>query len=338
MPAGFPSPDRILDIGCGYRASKVLLSAIELDVFTILSERPLDAAALAQRTGLNARGAGDFFDALVALGMLTCGEDGRYANVPASGFYLDRRKPTYIGAMFEQYNAAEYGLWGSLTQALQTGLPQTGIAAEQHFASLYADPERFRRFVKSMTAGSLLAAKAIAAQFPWQHYRTVVDVGTAEGCLPVEVARTHPHMRGQGFDLPELRAMFEAYVREHGVADRIEFCPGNFFTLPLPAADVVVLGRILHNWNLDIKRMLLGKAFDALPVGGALIVHETLMSEDRRSNAAGMLASLNMLLWTAGGFDFSGADCAEWMAEAGFREIRIEPLATDQSMVIGKKL
>jgi precorrin-6B methylase 2 len=337
MVAETPLPHSILNIGCGYRASKVLLSAIELDVFTILSDRSLDAAALTQRIGIHDRGARDFFDALVALGLLMRDDEGRYATTPETGLYLDRRKSTYIGSIFEQYNASEYGLWGSLTQALQTGSPQTGIAAAQHFASLYADPVRFHRFVKSMTGGSLLAAKAIAAQFPWQDYRTVIDIGTAEGCLPVEVALAHPHMSGSGFDLPELREMFEANVRERGLANRLQFHAGDFFTMQLPPGDVIVLGRILHNWNLDIKRMLLEKAYRALPKGGALIVHETLIPEDRRSNAAGMLASLNMLLWTAGGYDFSGSECAKWMKEAGFNDARIEPLTAEQSMVIGKK-
>ena len=337
MHAETPSPQSILDIGCGYRASKVLLSAIELGVFTILSDQPLDATALTQRIGIHDRGARDFFDTLVALGLLIRDDAGRYATTLETGLYLDRRKSSYIGSMFEQYNASEYGLWGSLTQALRTGSPQTGIAAAQHFAGLYADSARFHRFVKSMTGGSLLAAKAIAARFPWQDYQTVIDIGTAEGCLPVEVAHAHPHMSGGGFDLPELREMFEANIREHGLADRLQFHAGDFFTMPLPPADVIVLGRILHNWNLDIKRMLLGKAYRALPKGGALIVHETLIAEDRRSNAAGMLASLNMLLWTAGGYDFSGSECAEWMREAGFNDVQIEPLATEQSMVIGKK-
>ncbi len=337
MHAETPSPQSVLEIGCGYRASKVLLSAIELDIFTILSDQPLDATALVQRIGIHDRGARDFFDALVALGLLKRDDRGLYAATSETGFYLDRRKSTYIGLMFEQYNASEYGLWGSLTQALRTGSPQTGIAAAQHFAALYADPIRFRRFVKSMTGGTLLTARAIAARFPWRDYRTIIDIGTAEGCLPVEVALAHPHISGGGFDLPELREMFEANVRERGLTDRLQFHAGDFFTMPLPPADVIVLGRILHNWDLGIKRMLLGKAYSALPKGGALIVHETLIPEDRRSDAAGMLASLNMLLWTAGGYDFSGSECAEWMREAAFSEIHIEPLATEQSMVIGKK-
>jgi hypothetical protein len=337
MPSPHPSPERIFDIGAGFRASKVLLSAIELDVFTILSERPLDAVALMRRTGLHERGARDFFDALVALGMLERDADGLYASAPEAAFYLDRQKPGYIGSLFEQYNSIGYGLWNSLTEALRTGSPQMGIAAARHCASLYTDPARLRTFVKSMTAGSLLPARAIAAQFPWARYRTFVDVGTAEGCLPVEVALAHSTLRGIGFDLPELREVFEDYVRKHGVADRLQFDGGNFFETALPTADVVVYGRILHNWDLDTKKMLLSKAYDALPRDGALIVHECLVPDDRRSGASGLLASLNMLLWTAGGGDFSGADCIQWMREAGFRNLRVEPLAAEQSMVVGEK-
>jgi hypothetical protein len=337
MPAETPSPSRIFEIGCGYRAAKTLLSAIELGVFTVLAEQPLDAAALAHRLGLHGRAAADFFDALTALGFLERSLDGRYANAPEADRYLDRGKPTYIGALFEQYNGSEYGLWGSLTQALRSGTPQTNIAATRHFSGLYADPERLRAFVKSMTAGSLLAAEAIARQFRWQNYRTVMDVGTAEGCLPVAVARAHPHLRGGGFDLPPVEALFEAYVAEHGLANRLRFFAGDFFETGLPPADVLVLGRVLHNWDLETKRMLLRKTYDALPNGGALLVYEPFIPEDRRSNAASLLSSLNMLLWTAGGFDFTATDCMAWMREAGFRDLRIQPLVGDQAMVVGEK-
>jgi hypothetical protein len=337
MSGGMPSPTRIFQIGCAFRASKVLLSAIELDVFTVLSEQPLDIAALIRRVGIQERGARDFFDTLVALEILRRSDDGLYTNGSEADFYLDRRKPTYVGSLFEQYNAIGYSLWNSLTQALRTGAPQVGEAPEDHFADTYGDPVRMLTFVKSMTAGSLLAAKAIAAQFPWQDYQTVIDVGTAEGCLPVEVALAHPHIRGGGFDLPQLRDAFNTYIEEHGLTGRLQFYPGNFFETALPAADVIVFGRILHNWDLETRRTLLSKGYDAVRDGGAVIVYETLIPEDRRSSTAGMLASLNMLLWTVGGSDFTGAQCAEWMQEAGFREIRIEPLTTEESMVIAKK-
>jgi O-methyltransferase/methyltransferase family protein len=331
------TPDRIVEIGCGFRAAKTLLSAIELDLFTELAERPLDSAALMTQTGLHERGARDFFDALVALGVLERDDAGRYANTRETGLYLDRRKPTYLGGMFEQLNAREYGMWGSLSEALRTGMPQTGIEETRHFTGLYADPTRFRTFVSAMTAGSLTAATAIAAKFPWADYQTFIDIGTSQGCLPVQVALANPHLRGGGFDLPELRQAFESYVGDHGLSGRLQFHPGSFFEDALPPADVMVLGRVLHNWDLPTKRMLLEKVYAALPPGGALIVYETLVADDRRTSAAGLLASLNMLLWTTGGFDFSGADCAGWMQEAGFHDMRVEPLAGAQSMVVGFK-
>jgi hypothetical protein len=332
-----PSAARIFEIGTGFRASKALLSAIELDVFTILSVQPLGLSTLTERTGIAERGAKDFFDSLVAIGFLARDAQGRYANAADADLYLDRKKPTYIGALFEQYSTTGFGLWNSLTEALRTGSPPIGTSAASHFSTTYGDAEQFRRFVKSMTAGSLLTAKAIAAQFPWRDYKTLVDVGTAEGCLPVEVALAHPHIQGGGFDLPALRESFEAYVAERNLSARLQFFAGDFLKDPLPSADVLVFGRILHNWGDDARRVLLRKAYDSLNEGGAIIVYETLIPDDRRAHAAGLLASLNMLLWTPAGSDFSAADCAVWMQEAGFREVRAETLAGADAMVIAKK-
>jgi hypothetical protein len=334
---GIASAARIFEIGTGFRASKVLLSAVELGVFTILSGQPLGLSVLTERTGIAERGAKDFFDSLVALGFLARDAQGRYANAADADLYLDRKKPTYIGALFEQYSTTGFGLWNSLTEALRTGSPQIGTSSASHFATTYGVAEQFRRFVKSMTAGSLLTAKAIAAQFPWQDYKTLVDVGAAEGCLPVEVARAHPHIRGGGFDLPELRESFEAYVAAHDLSRRLRFYAGDFFKDPLPPADVLVFGRILHNWGDDAKRLLLREAYASVNQGGAIIVYETIIPDDRRADAAGLLASLNMLLWTPAGSDFTGADCAAWMQDAGFREVRAETLAGADGMVIGQK-
>jgi hypothetical protein len=332
-----PPAAHIFEIGLGFRASKVLFSAIELDIFTILARAPLPLAALSKLAGIAERGARDFFDSLVALGLLTRDDEGRYANAAEADVYLDRGKPTYIGALFEQYNSIGYGLWNELTESLRTGAPPVSVARANHFNTTYADPERLRVFVKSMTAGSLLPAKAIAALFPWVDYRTFIDIGTAEGCLPVEVARAHPHLRGGGFDLPELRDAFQAYVAAHALSDRLQFHVGDFVTGALPHADVLLLGRILHNWDMPTKRALLRKAYESLPRGGAIVVHETFIADDRRSSVAGLLASLNMLFWTMGGFDFSTSECAAWMHEAGFREIRIEPLVGHDAIVVGKK-
>jgi len=337
MESPVVSPDRIVQLGLAFRAAKTLLSAAELGVFTALADGPLDLDALAKQVGVDQRGARDFFDALVALGMLDRDASGRYADTPATALYLDRRKPTYIGGELEHFNAYVYPHWNLLTPALRTGKPQSGARASGHYSALYADRAALETLAKGMTGGTLPVARALATKFPWRDFKTVIDIGTAQGCLPVEIAHAHAHLTGGGFDLPPMQPHFESYARAHGLCERLRFFAGDFLQDPLPAADVLVLGRILHNWDLATKHALLKKAYEALPAGGALIVYERLIDDDRRANAAALLASLNMLIMTAGGFDFTGADCIAWMRAAGFRDMRVEKLTSEHSMVVGMK-
>jgi len=311
--------------------------AVELELFTALAEGPLDCGALRERVGIDLRGARDFFDALVALGLLERDDAGRYNNTPETHCYLDARKSSYIGGDLAHLNERMYPTWNGLTEALRTGKPQNGLAKSDYFPALYANQAGLNAFVRGMTGGSLLAARAIAAKFPWRDYATVIDIGTAEGCLPVEIARVHAHIRGGGFDLPQVRPHFDDYVRRHDLVDRLSFYPGDFLSDPLPGADVLVMGRVLHNWDLETKKMLLENAYEALPSGGTLIVYERLIDDQRRASSAGLLASLHMLIMTAGGFDFTAADCIGWMREAGFERTCVEPLALGLSMIVATK-
>src|ERR1044071_309432 len=267
------TPDRILELTYAFWKSKALLSAVELDLFTVLGNGPLDGTALAGRLKLDRRGAADFFDALVALGLLKRDVHGRYANQPDAAAYLDRRQPMYIGALLDHLNARHYRNWSALTQALRTGLPQT-VLGNESYPALYGDATTRDVFLNGMSAGSLFAAKALAKRFPWRDFRTVIDIGTAQGCVPVEIARAHPHLIGGGFDLPSIEPSFAGYVDQFGLADRLRFYPGDFFTDPLPAAEVLVMGRILHNWDIPARKLLIKAACRALPAGGALIVYD----------------------------------------------------------------
>jgi hypothetical protein len=331
------SPDRILQMGFVFRSSKVLLSAVELGLFAALNEGPLGPDALTRRLGLHARGARDFFDALVALGLLHREQTGHYRNVPDCALYLDPVVPEYVGGVLEYLNARIYESWGRLTEALRSGAAQAGPLAAGSYPAFYADPSRLETFLLGMTAGSLVPARALSAAFPWATCQTIMDVGTAQGCLPVEIAKRHPHLTGGGFDLPAVEPSFTGYVTRNGLEDRLKFHGGDFFTDPLPSAEVLVMGRILHNWNLDIRKLLLRKAYAALPPGGSLIVCETLIDDERRTRAHSLLASLSMLLQTDGGSEFTGAECASWMHEAGFAGIVICPLGPLYSAVIARK-
>jgi len=337
MATGRLSPAKIMQLGTGFWGSKTLLSAIELGLFTELAKGSLDAAALTKRLQLHPRSARDFFDALVALGMLKrTGQ--RYANTAETALFLDRAKPSYIGGMLEMCDARLYRFWGSLTEGLRTGKPQNEVkTGEDFFGTLYADPQRLEGFLKAMTGLSVGSARAIAKKFPWKKYRTFVDVGCAQGGVAVEIALAHKHLTGGGMDLPVVRPVFEAYAQARGVAQRLRFHPRDFFKHPLPKCDVIIMGHILHDWSLEEKMMLLRKAYDALPANGALIVHEALIDDERKQNAFGLLMSLNMLIETHGGFDFTSADCRKWMKDAGFKRTQIARLAGPDGMVVGFK-
>ena len=331
------TPEKIMHLGMAFWGSKTLLSAVELEVFTILATGPLDAETLRTRLDLHERSALDFFDALVALGMLDR-HDGLYSNTPETNLYLDKAKPSYIGGFLEMANDRLYRFWGSLTEGLKTGLPQNEAKDGKNiFDILYSDPAKLASFMQAMTGISMGSSKAIAQKFPWKDYRTLIDVGSAQGGLVVEVGKAHSHVTGGGFDLPVTGPLFEEYLASFGLSDRFKFIPGDFFTDDLPSADVLSMGHILHDWDLEQKKTLIQKAYHALPDGGALLVFEGIIDDERSKNAFGLLMSLNMLIELPGGFDYTGADCCGWMKEAGFRETRVEHLAGPESMVIGTK-
>lgn len=332
------TPDRILDLGFGFWGAKTLLSAVELGVFTELAAAgALDADALRERLRLHPRGARDFFDALVALGMLD--RVGRYyRNTAETELFLDRSKPSYVGTILEMANARVYGFFGALTEALRTGQPQNETKpGGEFYETLYSDEERLAQFLKAMTAVSAGVAQALAAGFPWERYRTLIDVGGAEGSVPVQIARSHQHLTGGCFDLPPVEPYFRDYVAAAGLSDRLRFHPGDFFADELPGADVLIMGHILHGVSETEKQLLLAKAFAALPEGGALIVYDALIDDDRRENAYGLLLSLNMLIETRAGRDYTGAECEQWMRKAGFRETYIQHLAGPDSMAVAIK-
>ena len=331
------TPDHILQTGLAFWGSKALLTAVEIELFTDLAKHPGDLASVQGRMGLHPRGARDFLDALVALGFLKR-ENGIYSNTPETDLFLDKAKPSYIGGILEMANHRLFRYWGELTTAVRTGESQNeSKGGHDPFKALYADPAKLREFLRAMSGVSRGANMTIAKQFPWASYTSCADIGTAQGDLVTQITLVHPHLRGIGFDLPEVGPIFEEYIVANGLAGRVSFSGGSFFTDELPKADVLLLGHILHDWDLETKLMLLRKAYAALPEGGAVIVYDSIIDDERKQNAFGLLMSLNMLIETPGGFDYTGANCIGWMRQVGFKDCRVEHLVGPDSMVIGIK-
>ena len=335
-------PGPIMQTATAFWASKVLLTAVELDLFTTLESGPMTAKELGEKLGLHPRGRFDFFDALVALKFLDRngdGPSGRYRNTPETAAFLSKYSPTYIGGMPEMMNARLFGFWNNLGEALRTGKPQseTKTHGKPIFEELYASEARLGGFLEAMTGFQAGNFTALAEKFDFSRYKTVCDAGGALALLSRILAGRHPHLTFQSFDLPPVESLAKSQVDAAGLSDRIQIVSGNFLVDDLPPADVVTMGNILHDWNLEKKKLLIGKAYDALPKGGAFIVIENLIDDARRENAFGLLMSLNMLIEFGDAFDYTGADFRTWCGEAGFRRFEIIPLEGPTSAGVAYK-
>jgi hypothetical protein len=335
-------PSHIMQVGMGFWASKTVLSAVELELFTHLGAEAITGEEIGEKLGLHPRGIYDFLDTLVALRFLERdgeGSDGRYRNTAESAAFLDKGSPTYIGGILEMSNERLYPFWGDLTQALKTGQPQNEIkqTGKPMFDELYSDPARLEQFMEAMQGVSLGNFHALAEKFDFSRYETVCDVGGATGQLCTILATHHPHLQCMSYDLPVVAPIAEKAIAAAGLSDRVTAVSGDFFADPLPRADVITMGLILHDWNLDRKMQLIRAAYEALPEGGAFIIIENLIDDARRENAFGLMMSLNMLIEFGDAFDFTGSDFAEWCREAGFKDVEILPLTGPGSAGIAYK-
>src|SRR2546421_3941557 len=336
------SPDHILQIGFGFWASKALLSAVELELFSRLADGPKMGVEVQDVMDLHPRGTYDFLDTLVALGLLQrdgAGETGKYGNTPSTARFLVKQSPQYIGGILEMANARLYRFWGDLTPALKTGKPQNEIkeTGKSMFGELYADAARLEQFMRAMSGISMGNFTAFAEKFDCSRYKTLADIGGATGQLSLIVAARHPHMQCRTCDLADVQQIAERRLREQDVGGRVTAETIDFFADEFPKADVITMGLILHDWNLEKKKILIAKAYRALPVGGALVAIENIIDDERRQNAFGLMMSLNMLIEFGEAFDFTGAQFAEWCKEAGFSRCEVIRLAGPASAAVAYK-
>src|SRR5215471_3264008 len=335
-------PGRLIQIGMGFWPAKTLLSAVELDLFTVLGDKALTARQLQNALELHPRGVADFLDTLVALDVLgrdSQGETARYRNTEDAAHFLDRNSSAYIGRFLDMANARLYRFWGDLTEALKTGKPQNEMkhGGEGMFEELYRNPQRLEQFVNAMAGISLANFEAFAEKFDFAPYKTMCDVGGAGGQLSIAVAQRHPHMMCTTCDLPPVASIARKTIEAYGLSERITSVSLDFFRDPLPKADVVTMGMILHDWNLEKKMQLVRAAYDALPKDGAFVVIETLIDDERRSNTFGLMTSLNMLIEFGEAFDFTGRDFDGWCRKVGFHRTEVIPLRGPASAAVAYK-
>lgn len=326
----------------GFWASKTLLTAVNLGLFTHLADAGLSAREIQDRLGLHDRSLFDFLDTLVALGFLERNgikEDAVYRNSPDSDVFLDKRKPSYIGGLLEMANNRLYPFWNDLEESLKTGKPQNESknGGKPLFEAIYSNPVRLREFVHAMGGAQAGNFMALSEKFDFSGYNTLCDIGGSGANLSIHVVKNNDHIQCMSFDLPPVSPIAEENIASFGLSDRIKVVSGDFFTDDFPSADIITMGNILHDWSYQDKLMLMKKAHKALPDGGAFIVIENIIDDQRNKNAFGLLMSLNMAIETDDGYDFSASDFSEWSREAGFRETTVLHLTGPSSAVIAFK-
>jgi len=311
-------------------------------VFTKLAERDKTGAELVSVLELHPRANPDFFDSLLAMKFLERKGDGpsaKYSNTPESALFLDEKSPRYIGGILVMLNARLFKFWNDLPEALRTGKPQNEIKHGQKgmFEELYSDLPRLGQFMGAMTGLSRINFEAFAEKFDFSKFKTLCDIGGATGLLSLEVAKRHSHLKCNSFDLPEVEPIAKKHIAAAGLSNRVSTSHGDFFKDPLPKADVITMGMILHDWNLEKKMRLIRAAYDALPAGGALVAIEALIDDPRRENLQGLLMSLNMLIEFGDAFDYTGADFRQWCGEVGFKRFEVIHLAGPSSAAVAYK-
>lgn len=338
----YPSPSSILQTAFSFWGSKVLLTAVDFGLFTILGNRHLTGAELGKELRLHPRATPDFLDALVAMKFLDRTGDGpqaTYLNTPEAAMFLDAASPRYIGGILVMLNRRLFKFWNDLPDALRTGRPQNEVkhGLKGMFEELYSDQSRLEQFMGAMTGVSRMNFEAFAEKFDFSKFRTLCDVGGATGLLSIEVAKRHPHIQCISFDLPVVEPIAKKHITASGLETRIRTASGDFFQDHLPKADLITMGMILHDWNLEKKLHLIRSAYNALPPGGALVAIEALIDDARRENVQGLLMSLNMLIEFGDAFDYSGEDFRRWCREVGFTQFEVIHLAGPSSAAVAYK-
>ncbi len=345
QPAQAPqlvSPARIMEVGMGFWASKTLLTAVKLELFTQIGDKKLSGEEIQNRLGLNVRSVYDFLDTLVSLGFLErdgLKEKALYSNTLETALFLDKNQLSYTGGILEMANDRLYPFWNHLEEGLRTGTPQNEVKlnGKPVFEAVYADPERLQLVMDGMAGTQIGNFITLAQKFPFEKFRSLCDIGGADATLSIIVAQQHPHLQITSADLPPVEPIATQHVARHGLSEQVRVKALDMFSQPFPKADVITMGNILHDWNLEEKKLLIRKAYEALPENGAFIAIEFVIDDERKENTMGLLMSLNMLIETYGGFDYSHADFHEWAIEAGFRSTTRIALTGPASAVVAYK-
>lgn len=337
---GESSSGQVLEQAMAFQPAKLVLTALDVGLFALLAAGPATEPEIRERLGLHPRATADFLHALTGLGVLEA-EDGRFRLAAATGGALGRDGGGHasgLGGFLGMADRVMYPAWGRLADLLRTGRPQAGtFRGEDMFTELYRSPEERDRLVTMAEDASRPLIPALAGSFPWPQHESVLELGGCRGNVLAGLVRAHPHLQATVFDLPALRPAFDEHMTSLGLAGTVGFHAGDFFTDPLPAADVLMIGHSLVDWDDERRRELIARSYPAVRPGGAFLVWDPMLVPAGHSYLRNLIRSLNFRLMTPHGGGYRVADCEQWMRAAGYTDISARSLGHDVTLVVAGK-
>jgi acetylserotonin N-methyltransferase len=317
-----PDPGIVLDLLQAFRCSKAMFAAVSLGVFDALAAGPKPLPVLASELKANPDALERLLDACVGLGLLDR-EQPRYRNTPMASAYLCKSSPTRLTGYLHYSNDVMWKLWANLEDAVREGSHrwrQTFGWDGPIFSHFFHTEEAKREFLMGMHGYGLISSPEVVAAFDLGKYRCLVDLGGATGHLAIAACQRSPHLRAVVFDLPDVLPLAQEIVGGSGVADRIQIVAGDFFVDTLPHGDLYALGRVLHDWTQEKIIRLLRRVFEHLRSGGAVLIAEKLLEEDKRGPRWAQMQNLNMLTCTEGK-ERTLSEYEELLRQVGFDEV-----------------
>jgi acetylserotonin O-methyltransferase len=333
-----PDPAPILDLLEAFRRSKTMFAAIALGVFDRLATGSAALDELARDLRADADALQRLLDACVYLGLLQC-EAGHYGNTPTASAYLTSTSPRRLTGYARYSNTALWQLWAHLEDAVREGTnrwQQTFGWDGPIFDHFFRTPADLREFLMGMQGQGLISSPAVVAAFDLHRFHRLVDLGGGTGHLSIAACRRYPELHAVVFDMPGTQNLAGELVAATEVANRVELHAGDFFADELPEADLYAMGRIVHDWSEAKIDRLLQKIHDRLPEGGALLLAEKLLNDDRAGPAQAVFQSLNMLVCTEGK-ERTLAEYAELLRRAGFANVEGQRTGAPMDAVLATK-
>ncbi|WP_093574907.1 methyltransferase [Amycolatopsis rubida] len=327
----------LMDLAMSFQRAKLVLTGLELGLFRALAEEPAGEADLRDRLALHPRGTTHFLRALTELGLLEL-VGGRYRASPAARQYLVPGQEGYLGGFLHAADAVMYPAWGRLAEGLRTGEAQAAtFSGSAMFEQLYADDDKRDDFVGMAESSSRPLIPALAETFDWSSVKTVLELGGCRGNTVAGLVRAHPHLSATVLDLPPLRPVFDEHMARLGTAGAVSFQEGDFFTGPLPEADVVMIGHCLVDWTDDQRKTVIRNAHSAVRPGGAFLIWDPVLVPGEESYLRNLLRSLNLQLMTPHGAGYRLEDCRKWLQDSGFADVSHRSLGHDVTIVVARK-